>query len=486
MNSEDIRQIIKRGESTKIQFKVRVEESYKIATEMVAFSNSYGGLLIIGVDDKTGEISGLSYDEIQATNTLLANAASENVKPAIVLSTKQISIDSQTVIVASITEGKDKPYKDNKGIIWVKNGSDKRKIFSNNELRVMMQRCGNLSADSDSVENTSYRDISESTLKNFLFERYDEECKKAGITNDTVLDRETDEIVKAIDPNFTAGKLLQNLQLMNSNGQLTLSGLLLLSKNIQRYCPVFTIKCVSFVGNSIAGTQFRDKMRDRDAEGNLLTQYSAAISFVTRNLRSIQTEKEFNTIGQLEIPLEVFVELLTNAFIHRDYYVNSPIRLFIFDNRIEIHSPGVLPDGVTEENIKTGISVPRNKLLFEYAKDILPYTGIGSGIMRAMQNYDRISFSNDILREEFIITIAREEVPEDNLIKDGVKDGVNVIQQAILDTIQETPKITAKSLSEKLKINIRNIEKNIKILKDRSYIKRIGSDRTGYWEIIKK
>ncbi len=70
------------------------------------------------------------------------------------------------------------------------------------------------------------------------------------------------------------------------------------------------------------------------------------------------------------------------------YYINSPIRLFIFDNRIEIHSPGILPDGVTEESIKQGISVPRNKLLFENAKDILPYTGIGSGIMRAMHSYD--------------------------------------------------------------------------------------------------
>jgi predicted HTH transcriptional regulator len=89
-------------------------------------------------------------------------------------------------------------------------------------------------------------------------------------------------------------------------------------------------------------------------------------------LKSVLVEKEFNSAGQLEIPLTVFVETLTNALIHRDYYINSPIRLFIFDNRIEIHSPGILPDSVTEESIKHGISIPRNQLLFDKAKHLLP------------------------------------------------------------------------------------------------------------------
>jgi ATP-dependent DNA helicase RecG len=83
-----------------------------------------------------------------------------------------------------------------------------------------------------------------------------------------------------------------------------------------------------------------------------------------------------------------------------------------------------LPDGVTEESIKQGISVPRNKLLFENAKDILPYTGIGSGIMRAMQSYDKISFKNDFVREEFITTLKRDEIP-DEMVVDTANFGVN-------------------------------------------------------------
>lgn len=275
------------------------------------------------------------------------------------------------------------------------------------QIKHLIPQGGTLSADSDRVVGSSYKDISESTLKNFLFKRYTEELTNAGISGYMVQSTDIEDIVQAIDTNFTVEKLLKNILLMDEAGQLTLSGLLLIGKSIQRYRPVFTIKGVSFVGNSAATTEFRDKLPDREVEGNLLKQYEASISFINRNLKTVQVDKEFNSAGQLEIPLEVFVETLTNALIHRNYYINSPIRLFIFDNRIEIHSPGILPDSVTEEIIKQGISVPRNQLLFNNAKYLLPYTGIGSGIMRAMKSYDKIIFQNNVATGEFVITILR-------------------------------------------------------------------------------
>ena len=415
IDPKELQKIISQGETTTVQFKIRSEDAYKMGVEMVAFSNTQGGMLIIGVNNRDGSVSGLSFDELQATNALLANAASENVRPAIVITTETINIDGQNIIVAVIPQGKDKPYKDNKGIIWVKNGSDKRKVFSNSELRVMMQSCGNLEADKDSVEGTSYKDISIPTLKTYLFKRYTKKCTAAAIVGAAIQTTEVADIVKAIDVNFTIEQLLQNTSLMDAQGQLTLSGLLLLGKSIQRYKPVFTLKCISFVGNNTATTEFRDKMPDVEIEGNLLHQYDVAISFINRNLKSIQVEKEFNSLPSLEIPLEVFVETLTNALIHRDYYQNSPIRLFIFDNRIEIISPGILPDSVTEESIKRGISKPRNQHLFENAKYLLPYTGIGSGILRAMKSYEHITFRNDYIREEFIITAVRPDIPEEDV-----------------------------------------------------------------------
>ncbi|MCL2512208.1 MAG: AAA family ATPase, partial [Bacteroidales bacterium] len=122
--------------------------------------------------------------------------------------------------------------------------------------------------------------------------------------------------------------------MMDDQGRLTLSGLLLLGNSIQKYKPVFTVKCVSFVGKSVASNEFRDKMPDSEVEGNLLDQYNAMISFINRNLKSVQVEENFNSIARLEIPLTVFVEIGVNALLHRDYYQNSPIRVFIFDDRV--------------------------------------------------------------------------------------------------------------------------------------------------------
>ena len=534
MNSNELKNIISQGENTQVQFKICIDDAYKIATEMVAFSNSYGGKIIIGVDDKTGKIKGLSYPEIQQTNALLANAASDNVKPAILIHSDTVQIDGENLIVTTIAKGTDKPYKDNKGIIWVKNGADKRKVFSNTELRVMMQSCGTISADSDSVAGTSIKDIDIQTLKLFLLNRYEHELKDKGISGTSLQTLEIEDMVSAIDKNFTIEQLLANISILDNKGQLTLTGLLLLSKSIQRYCPVFTVKCVSFVGNTLGGTQFRDKLPDREIEGNLLTQYNAAISFITRNLKTVQVEKEFNTLGQLEIPLEVFVETITNALIHRNYYVNAPIRLFIFDNRIELHSPGILPDSVTEENIKEGISVPRNKLLFDNAKFLLPYTGIGSGIMRVLQNYDKISFKNNIVTEEFVITMVRDETLEEenggvnenfegvNIKNEGVNEnfeGVNIENERI-NVENERVNIKNERVNDVFeRVNIKNervkndlvqiylfIEQNplikttaieqfnkksnvtnrryLKILKDNNLIEYFGSDKTGGYRII--
>jgi predicted HTH transcriptional regulator len=306
---------------------------------------------------------------------------------------------------------------------------------------------------------------------------------------------------------------------MDEAGQLTLSGLLLLGKSIQRYKPVFTVKGVSFVGNSVATTEFRDKLPDREVEGNLLKQYEASMSFINRNLKSVQVEKDFNSIGQLEIPLEVFVETLTNAFIHRDYYINSPIRLFIFDNRIEIHSPGILPDSVTEETLKQGISVPRNQLLFDNAKHLLPYTGIGSGIMRAMKSYDKILFQNNIATGEFVITILRDETlegiyegvnlenegikskieGENDLFEgvkqgnegvrfkiEGVKDKLNQELELIYNFVKSNPLVKTSAIEEFGNKSNATIERYLKILKDKKLIEYIGSDKTGGYRVVTK
>ena len=131
------------------------------------------------------------------------------------------------------------------------------------------------------------------------------------------------------------------------------------------------------MGNNLGGTQFRDKVNDADIEGNLLHQFETIMDFFTRNLRHIQVGKEFNSQGVLEISYISLVEFTVNALVHRSLNATAPIRIFIFDDRVEIHSPGILPNGLSVDDIVVGTSMPRNMFLFTNAIHLLPYTGGG-------------------------------------------------------------------------------------------------------------
>jgi ATP-dependent DNA helicase RecG len=100
-------------------------------------------------------------------------------------------------------------------------------------------------------------------------------------------------------------------------------------------------------------------------------------------------------------------ELLTNALIHRDYFISAPIRVFIFSDRVEIISPGHLPNNLTVENIKTGNSNIRNPILASFATKILPYRGLGNGVRRALKEYPDIDLLDDKASNLFKVVIKR-------------------------------------------------------------------------------
>jgi ATP-dependent DNA helicase RecG len=389
MEALEILELIQKGESSSVQFKERIikgksSDAYDIAIEMVAFSNSKGGLIIIGINDKTGALNGLSFQEIEATNGLLANAASENVKSPIIIFTEQVTVNGQTLIVVQIKEGTDKPFRDNKGIIWVKNGSDKRKVVSNDELMRMLQSSGNIAADEEPLVNTTNNDIDIDFFKDFV-------QKKTGKSFDGI--------------GQSLPQILNNMGFAKDD-KLTLAGLLLFGKTPQTFKPLFSVQCVAFIGNDIASKEYRDS--EPPFEGNLSELYEKTMSFIFRNLHKVQVEESFNSLGKLEIPKESLEELVVNSLIHRDYFIKSAIKVFIFDNRIEIISPGILPNTLTIEKIKSGTSVARNPILFSNARYLLPYIGIGSGIPRALDSYPEIDFVNDIDKELFITVIRRK------------------------------------------------------------------------------
>ncbi len=404
---DDILKQINAGEVSGVQFKERILDKYDIACELVAFSNSHGGKLVVGIKDKTGETNALSYSEVQETTNLLSDIASENVVPSILIKIDTVEVEDGNLVVATVKEGLNKPYHDNKGIVWVKNGADKRKVFDNAELAEMMTDCGSFAPDEAGVRDATVNDLDATTIKLFLGNRFERVLEKKGLTGDAFNEASLDMICSAIAKGHDCEKILRNLRFIRPDGTLTVAAMLLFGKYTQRWMPMMTAKCICFAGNSVGSKVFRDKVNDADMEGNLLHQYDTIMDFFTRNLHNVQVGDEFNSMGKLEIPYTSLVEFTVNSLVHRSLNMKAPVRIFIFDNRVEIHSPGALPNGLTIDDIKAGTSMPRNMFLFNNAIYLLPYTGVGSGITRALDEDINVTFMNNDKAQEFVITVWR-------------------------------------------------------------------------------
>ena len=212
------------------------------------------------------------------------------------------------------------------------------------------------------------------------------------------------------EQSLTPTQLLENMNLMVASNistecQLNYAGALLFAKRPQIKPPVFLIKAVAFYGTDITDDQYIDS---RDIAGKLSEMFAQALSFCMMNIRYLQNDQGFNSIGEPEIPKIVFEELIANALIHRDYFVSAPIRLLVFSDRVEIISPGHLPNNLTIENIKMGNSNIRNPILASFASKLLPYRGLGSGILRAYKAYPEIELIDDRQNNLFKAVIKRK------------------------------------------------------------------------------
>ena len=197
--------------------------------------------------------------------------------------------------------------------------------------------------------------------------------------------------------------LLENEMIMK-NSSLTVAGNLIFGINPQKYNKSFYIDCCYFKGDDISVTQYISEKR---IYGDFATLYSESMSFLKSNLLSRQEEEDFNSNGVLEIDEIVLGELIVNTLIHRDYQINKPTQIFIFKDRLEIISPGKLFNSITVDKIKLGNTIRRNQTLDRICNNILPYTGRGSGIKRALSINPNIEFVNDIDKEEFKCIILR-------------------------------------------------------------------------------
>jgi ATP-dependent DNA helicase RecG len=382
METLELLEIIARGEDSQHQFKANVTNAQQLATEMIAFSNSNGGIILIGVDDKDGAISGLTNADINRLNNLISNSASQLVNPPIYPVTENIKLENSLVLVITISEGISKPYMDNDGIIYVKSGADKRKVTAREEIQRMYQKSGLMQADEVLVRGLGINDLDLDYFKSF-FEK---------VRGEKVENQEN-----------PLPQLLKNMHLLD-NDSLNVTAALLFSKTPQFRLPAFIVKAVCYPSNDV---DIRYYLDNQDIVGKMENVFQNSLAFIKRQLHYIQAGQNINSRGQLEIPEVVLEELLSNALIHRDYFIFSPIRIFVFLNRIEIISPGHLPNTLSIENIKNGMSNMRNSLLASFATRILPYSGMGNGIIRVLKAYPHIEFEDDRSGNQFKVTIFR-------------------------------------------------------------------------------
>ncbi|HPY99767.1 MAG TPA: ATP-binding protein, partial [bacterium] len=197
--------------------------------------------------------------------------------------------------------------------------------------------------------------------------------------------------------------ILENMNLLQE-GILNIAGALLFAQNPQVRLPIFIVKAICYPDNMIYESEYLDS---QDIKGKLADVFQKSLVFMMNNLKRVQGDRNVNAPGEPEIPKETLEELLANALIHRDYFISAPIRIFIFRNRVEIISPGHLPNNLTIENIKSGNSNIRNPILASYATKMLPYRGLGTGIRRALQKYSEIDFVNDLEGNQFKVIIQR-------------------------------------------------------------------------------
>ena len=217
------------GEDSSRQFKADVRNAESLASEMAAFANSEGGSLYLGVADD-GTIPGLSRDDVGCINQLVSNAASQLVRSPLAVTTRNVALrDGRLVVVVTVPKGLDKPYFDKNGVIWLKTGSDKRRVNSKEELRRLFQMSDQFHAD-ELPTKAGLDALDLLRLRDFLRDTYGQ-----------------------ILPDAPAKrlKLLQNMNLATEDGHLNLAGLLLFGEQPQFFKPQFTLKAVRFPGSSI-------------------------------------------------------------------------------------------------------------------------------------------------------------------------------------------------------------------------------------------
>jgi ATP-dependent DNA helicase RecG len=366
----ELLEIIANGENSGVEFKRDVLENHALAKELVAFSNLSGGMVLLGVEDD-GSISGITRPDLEEW---IMTTCRDKIRPSIIPFfevVKEVE-PGKDVAIVTVTRGYDvhSLWHNNRNTYYIRVGTQSREP-SPEELGRLFQQRGSFRAELRPVSGATLADFDLRRLRDYF-----------GRVRQQAVPRDDDK----------AGwqTLLVNTEIMTEEG-VTVGGLLLFGTTPNRFLAHAGIDAVAFDGTE-KDYAARERSTLRGPMTPLLDANNAvvenglveqALEFVRRNTPVTAVLDNGRRIEKPTYPPDVLREAVVNALIHRDYLLTSTdIEMAVYSDRLEIISPGRLPNGITPERMRTGCRAARNQLLKDAMRDYKYLEHMGMGVPR--------------------------------------------------------------------------------------------------------
>ncbi len=393
----ELLEIIRNGENSGVEFKRDVVANHDLAKELVAFSNLRGGIVLLGVEDD-GSISGITRQYLEEW---VMTTCRDKIRPGIIPFFEVVRDveGGRDVALVRVTHGLDvhSLWHNNRNFYYVRVGTQSREP-SPEELSRLFQQRGFYRAELRPVSGATLADLDRRRLRDYL-----------GRIRQQEVPDDADE--------SGWSTLLLNTELMTDEG-VTVAAILLFGITPNRFLPHAGIDAAAYPGTEKDyAAKERGALRGPmtplfDANGAVVENglVEQALEFVRRNTPVTATLDEGRRIEKFAYPPEVLREAIVNAVIHRDYLLSSTdIELSVYANRLEIISPGRLPNGITPDRMRTGCRAARNQLLKDVMRDYgyLEHMGMGipRKIIRGMQTHNHTTPELVEDGEQFILRL---------------------------------------------------------------------------------
>ena len=446
----EIKNII--GETTEYdkKLKLEVKKPKSWCKSISAFANTLGGFLIFGISDDN-QIVGLETPDKDAE--LISEIIKTRLNPIPEFKISFHTEDGNVLLIVQVFKGEETPYYySGDGLLeaYVRIGNESVKA-SPIELKRLVLRGRNTTFDS---QNSMYK------VEDYAFSKLRERYKKwTGNSFDE--------------------KDLVSFGLATEDGYLTNAGALIADESPIRYSRIF---CTRWNGLNKSGGTF-DALDDAEYEGSVISLIDNGEAFIKRNAKMMWKKTANSREEMPEYVERSYHEALVNAIAHRDYLINgSEVHIDIYDDRLEIYSPGGMPDGsnIQERDPVTVPSTRRNPVLADVFNRLGYMERKGSGFAKILDNYAFQVNYTDEKKPYFRSDRYQFTVIMPNLNYRGTQDGTQDFDTLIMNMIEENNKISAKIMAEKLGVSLRTVRR---LIKENDQIEYVGHGFSGYWKI---